>query len=132
MCYILNSTNNFASLEDAVDIYKELFIIERCFKELKPVLKISSVYHRDSNRIKGHVYASFLSLVVDFTLLKRFKELEIDDVYEEFKTSLKELEVEWIAVKDKEVLLRDEPNRSQRKLFKSFSIKVPPAVLSIR
>ena len=130
--WVVKTNRNFSTLKEAVEKYKELSIIERCFRELKNYINVSPIYHRANSRIEGHIYASFLSLVVDFALLKMIKELRIDGVYDELKSELRDLRVEWLLVKDKEVLLRDEPNGWQKRLFNSYSIRMPPAILAVR
>jgi transposase len=130
--WVVKTNRNFSTLKEAVEKYKELSIVERCFRELKNYINVSPIYHRTNSRIEGHIYASFLSLVIDFALLKRIKELGIEGVYDELKAELRDLRVEWLIVKDKEVLLRDELNSWQKHLFKSFSIRIPPAILAVR
>jgi transposase len=128
--WVIRTNKKFAFSKEAIERYKELWRIERIFRDLKDLLEISPVYHQDEKRIKGHVYACFLSLLVGFMLNRKVKEMGISLPYEDMMEELKDLRVEWIEVhKKKKFLVRDELNNWQRQLFKSFNVKIPPSVL---
>ncbi len=44
--------------------YKELWRVERCFRESKSLLRTRPVFHRADEAIRGHVFRSFLALVL--------------------------------------------------------------------
>jgi len=93
-------------------------------------LEIRPVYHQDEKRIKGHIYACFLSLLVGFIINKKVKKTGINLPYEDIIEELKDLRVEWIQVNEKKkFLVRDELNDWQKELFKSFNVKIPPSIL---
>jgi transposase len=44
--------------------YKELWLVEALFRSLKSVIETRPVYHKCDETIRGHVFCSFLALVV--------------------------------------------------------------------
>ncbi len=49
--------------------YKELWLVEALFRSLKSVIETRPIYHKCDETIRGHVFCSFLALVV----LKEFQ-----------------------------------------------------------
>lgn len=52
---------------DAADVamgYKQLFEIERVFRDMKNVLEIQSVYHRLDDRIRSHILICWMAMVL--------------------------------------------------------------------
>lgn len=86
-------TNKELSAEDVALRYKELWEVERIFKEVKSVLETRPIYHKYDSAIKGHVFCNFLALVVMKELIRRldFKE-EWDEIRQDLD-SLYEVEV---------------------------------------
>lgn len=84
---------------------------------------------KNTVRIRGHIYACFLSLLVGFIIRKEIKYMEVNMPYEEVTDELKDLRIEWIEINKKRFLLRDELKEWQRKLFKGLRVTIPPSVL---
>ncbi len=55
--------------------YKELWRVERCFRESKSLLRTRPVFHRTDEAIRGHVFRSFLALVLRQDLQRRLREV---------------------------------------------------------
>jgi hypothetical protein len=76
--------------------YKELWRVERAFRTVKSVLETRPVYHKCDHTIRGHVFASFLALVVmheiDRRLTAKGLKLEWEDVKQDLD-ALSEVEV---------------------------------------
>ncbi len=51
--------------------YKELWMVEALFRSLKSVIETRPIYHKCDEAIRGHVFCSFLALVVLKELLAR-------------------------------------------------------------
>lgn len=68
--YVLR-TNTSLSAEEIALRYKELWQVERIFRELKSALETRPIYHKYDSTIKGHVFCSFLALVVTKGLMRR-------------------------------------------------------------
>jgi len=55
--------------------YKELWQVEQVFREVKSILETRPVFHKSDEAIRGHIFYSFLTLVLkrelDRCLVKR-------------------------------------------------------------
>jgi transposase len=84
---------------DAGDVavkYKELWRVERAFRTVKSVLETRPIYHKRDETILGHVFCSFLALVVMHEMDRRLAAkgliLEWEDVKQDLE-ALSEVEV---------------------------------------
>jgi len=62
---------------DAAEValrYKELWMVERAFRQVKSVLQTRPIYHKCDETIRGHVFCSFLALVLIKELQRRLEE----------------------------------------------------------
>jgi transposase len=82
--WVLRSNWNEASAEELALRYKDLWQVEAIFRAAKTVLQTRPIYHKRDETIRGHVFCSFLALVL-------MKELE-DRLW------AKELGLEWADV----------------------------------
>ena len=64
-------TDTDLSAEEVILRYKDLPLVEAAFRSMKSVLQTRPIYHQCDDTIRGHVFCSFLSLV-----LVLFKELQ--------------------------------------------------------
>jgi len=67
--------------ETTANVYKTLWIVEDTFRTAKSILETRPIYHKCDEKIRGHVFCSFLALC-----LKRELEIRLPD---------KGLEAEW-------------------------------------
>lgn len=125
--YVLR-TNTSLLAENVALRYKELWQVERIFREVKNILETRPVYHKYDTTIKGHVFCSFLALVVMKELIKRigFK-AEWDEIRQDVD-SLYETE---IKIDNKRYLVRSELQGVCGKLFKSLGVAIPPSVIQL-
>ena len=64
-------TNTDLPESEVVSAYKEPWEIERSFSTIKSFIEIRPIYDRKSNRIKAHVFACVLSLLLSRIMEKR-------------------------------------------------------------
>ena len=88
--------------------YKELWMVEQIFRSMKTLLETRPIYHQSDNAISGHVFCSFLALLLIKKLNMRLEErglkYEWDDILRDLD-SLEEIEIEK---GDKRFLLRSD------------------------
>lgn len=70
-------TNSELPLQDIVDAYKELWIIEKAFKINKNDIKIRPIYHRLPKRIEAHICICFTAYKLIKELERKLEELEL-------------------------------------------------------
>jgi len=53
--------------------YKELWMVEDLFRTMKTVLETRPIYHKRDETIRGHVFCSFLALLLKRGLEQRLE-----------------------------------------------------------
>lgn len=66
-------TNTDFSAEQVALKYKELWQVEQVFRDIKSILETRPVYHQKDENIRGHVFCSFLALVLRKELDRRLE-----------------------------------------------------------
>jgi transposase len=110
--------------------YKELWRVEQAFRTVKSVLDTRPIYHECDDTIKGHVFASFLALVVMHELETRLAAKGYRFEWEDVKRDLEALsEVEVFEGTDA-YWLRTEFAGCASKVLSAIGIAAPPTVRS--
>jgi hypothetical protein len=125
--YVLQ-TNTGLGTEAVALKYKELWQVERVFREVKSVLETRPVYHKYDLTIKGHVFCSFLALVVMKELLKAVGPQVSWDTIRQDLDALCETEVEQ---EGERYLLRSPLLGECGKVLSAIGIAVPPSVVAL-
>lgn len=104
--------------------YKELWRVERIFREAKDTLSTRPIYHKYDATISGHVFCSFLALLLMHELRRR-----IDFPYEwkQLKQDLEALYEVEVKQDGKTWLLRSPLQGIAGKAFKAVGVAVPPS-----
>jgi len=124
-------TNTKLSSSDVALAYKGLWQVEYGFRHLKSLLATRPVFHHKEEHIKGHVFSSFLSLVLMVTLNQRLEEKESKVPWDELMGDLKTFQAVRLALDGKEFLLRTEFRGKAYQAFKAVGINPPPVVQSV-
>jgi len=85
-------TNTGLSAEQVAIKYKELWQVEHVFRDVKSVFEIRSVYHQRDENIRGHMFCSFLVLVLRKELDRRLVEAGHDFEWADIKQDLRSLQ----------------------------------------
>jgi len=121
-------TNTSLSAEEVALKYKELWQVEHVFKDVKSVLETRPVYHQRDENIRGHVFCSFLALVLRKELDRRLKAYGHDFEWADIKQDLKSLQQVLIEDNGKSLVLRTECLGTCGKVFQSVGVAVPPTI----
>ncbi len=108
--------------------YKELWQVEQVFREVKSVLETRPVYHQRDENIRGHVFCSFLALVLRKELDRRLKEAGHTFEWSDIKQDLKSLQEVVIEDKGKSLALRTECVGTCGKVFQAVGVAIPPTI----
>jgi transposase len=106
--------------------YKNLQEVERCFDDLKNLLKLRPVYHQTDRRTKGHVFVCVLSL-----LLEKLMEKHTNTPFREVKDKLEPVRVNRIEVYGEELYKRNSISAGADKVLSDLGIERPPEVLIV-
>lgn len=123
-------TNTELPTEKVAQSYKGLWQIESVFRNLKNILSTRPVFHYKAERIKGHIFCSFLSLYL-MTYLKKSIESKGDKLpWDDIIRDIRSLKAVKITISGKNYLLRTEFQGYTDKVFKAVGIR-PPATLKV-
>jgi len=88
--WVLRSNWDQATAEELALRYKDLWTVEAIFRAAKSVLETRPIYHKCDATIRGHVFCSFLALVLikelEDRLAEKGLELEWADVLRDLET----------------------------------------------
>jgi len=124
-------TNTELSAEQVALKYKELWQVEQVFRDVKSVLETRPVYHQRDENIRGHVFCSFLSLVLRKELDRRLEEGGHDFEWADIKQDLKALEEVVIEDNGRSLALRTQCVGTCGKLFQAVGVAVPPTIREV-
>jgi transposase len=108
--------------------YKQLLEVEQLFRSAKSVLETRPVYHKCDETIRGHVFCSFLALVLMKELHDRLEakglKLEWADIIRDLNR-LQEVEIEQDR---KRFVLRTQTQGTCGKVFQAVGVALPPTL----
>jgi len=128
--YVLRTNTVLATSEVAL-AYRDLWQIERAFRELKSTLELRPVYHWTESRIRGHIAVCFLALVLQCTLQKLLSQADKPAPYRDVLQDLRKLHAVKLRLKDKEYIVRTELTGSAHQGFKAVGQGIPPRVVEL-
>jgi Transposase DDE domain len=123
--YVLRTNSKMNMLSVAL-AYRELWKVEAIFRSAKAILETRPVYHQNDDTISGHLFCSFLALLLRKELDER---LTAAGVKAEWADIVHDLErVEQIAVEQdgKRFLLRPETPGCAGAVFQAVGVALPP------
>jgi len=122
------TTNTKLKAKEVALKYKELWMVEQTFREMKSVIDTSPIYHKRDETIRGHVFCSFLALVLkkelDYRLVSQGLQLEWADI----KQDLKALQEVTVEEKDITLAIRTACMGVCGKIFKAVGVAMPPTI----
>jgi len=113
---------------DAADIvagYKQLWAIERVFKDMKNTLDIRPVYHRLDDRIRSHILICWLAMV-----LVRYAENLADRSWYQIEKALSDVTAGLIENDNVSLWYCSDISDEAKDIFKRLNIDVPKKVLA--
>jgi transposase len=108
--------------------YKELWRVERVFRDVKSLLETRPVYHQNDANIAGHVFCSFLALVLRKELDQRLTTNKHRFEWSDIKQDLKALKRVEIEEDGKRFAIRSECKGVCGKIFQSVHVALPPTI----
>ena len=119
------TTNTELSAKELALKYKQLWMVEAIFRTMKSQLATRPIFHKCDDTIRGHVFCSFLALLMRKELEQRLEQrgwsLEWADVIRDLDR-LQEIE---IRLDGKRYLLRTETKGTTGKVFQACGVALP-------
>jgi transposase len=125
--WVLRTNTSYSSSEVALK-YKQLWTVEQIFRTAKALLETRPIYHCCDDTIRGHVFCSFLALMLrkelEMRLEARGQKLEWDDI----KSDLRQLSEVEVELEGKKMYLRTDLSGVCHKVLQAAGVAVPKTV----
>jgi hypothetical protein len=125
--WVLRTNTELDSAEVALQ-YKRLWTVEHWFRSCKSLLQTRPIFHKCDETIRGHVFCSFLALVLRQELQSRLEERGHDLEWADVICDLDRLQMVEVEQDGKKFLLRSEVQGSCGKVFQAAGVAIPPTV----
>ena len=122
------TTNTDLPADQVALKYKELWRVERVFRDVKSLLETRPVYHQNDANIAGHVFCSFLALVLRKELDQRLADNDHHFEWADIRQDLKALKQVKIEENGTRFAIRSECKGVCGKVFQSVRVALPPTI----
>jgi transposase len=128
--WVLRTDTELDAAEVALQ-YKQLWMVEHWFRSCKSLLQTRPISHRCDETIRGHVFCSFLALVLRQELQARLEERGHDLEWADVIQDLDRLQAVEVEQDGKRFLLRSEAQGTCGKVFQTAGVALPPTVQQV-
>jgi len=124
-------TNTDLSADKVALKYKELWQVERVFRDVKSMLKTRPIFHQRDDTIRGHVFCSFLALVLRKELERHLEKEGHVFEWSHIKQDLQALQETHIKEKGSHLAIRSKTEGVCGKVFQAVGVAVPSTIREI-
>ena len=125
--WVLQTDTELPAMDVALR-YKELWMVEAVFRSLKSVLETRPIYHKCDDTIRGHVFCSFLALVLLKELQARLEASGWRPEWERLKDDLEALEEITVVNAGKTFVIRSQTRGDAGKAIQAVGVALGPAI----
>lgn len=111
--------------------YKMLWMVEDSFRTAKSILETRPIYHKCDETIRGHVFCSFLALVLKRELEIRLEEKGLDWEWKEIVRGLDQLQEVEAELHGRRYLLRSQLCGHASQALRAAAVAAPPTLREI-
>ena len=111
--------------------YKQLWTVEAIFRTAKHLLATRPIFHQLDETIRGHVFCSFLALVLKSELEQRIAALGRDGSWSEIRADLDSLTETEIVHDGRRFLVRSAPRPAASLALRAAGVALPPTVQAL-
>ena len=125
------TTNTRLKAEEVALKYKELWQVEHLFRDTKSLIETRPIFHKCDETIRGHVFCSFLALVLKKELYRRLEAAGNNFEWSDIKQDLKSLQEVTLDEDGKRLAIRTQCQGTCGKVFQAVGVAVPPTMRDI-
>jgi transposase len=125
--YVLRTNTKLDPLQ-AMLRYRELLVVERLFRTTKDLLATRPIYHQTDAAIRGHVFCSFLALVLRKELEDRLSAAKLKPEWNQLLADLDRLQEVEAEQDGKRFILRTPVTGVAGKVFQAVGVALPPNI----
>ena len=128
--FVLRTNTELNPLE-AMLCYKQLWTVEQTFRTAKHLLASRPIFHKLDETIRGHVFCSFLALVLKKALEDRIAALDRAGSWPEIIADLDSLTETEIEHDGKRFIVRSAPRPAASLALRAAAVALPPTVRQV-
>ena len=129
--FVLRTNARITPLQ-AVLRYRDLIQVEQLFRTAKALMRTRPIYHSSNAAIRGHVFCSFLALILRKELDERCRMVGFRPEWGDVLRDLDRLQEVTISQDGRQMTLRTPATGTIGPLFKAARIALPPNVRDAR
>ena len=121
-------TNTVYNAETVAHVYKNLWTVEAIFRTTKSILETRPIYHRWNETICGHVFCSFLALLLKHDLESRMRQAGMQWEWAEVIRGLDNLHQVEANFQGRSFLLRSQLQAHASAAIRASGVALPPTL----
>ena len=121
-------TDTDLSPEEVAMRYKDLLVVEAAFRSMKSVLQTRPIFHKCDDTIRGHVFCSFLALVLFKELQDRMESRGWPVEWQRLRDDLDELQEMTLKLSDKTFIVRTTTAGDAGKALQATGVALGPSL----
>ena len=125
--WVLRTNTDLSAVEVALR-YKQLWMVEQLFRTAKSLLDTRPIFHKTDATICGHVFCSFLALVLRDELLRRMDHAGVSAEWADILRDLNALTETMIAYNGKRFVVRSNAVGVAGKIAQCVGVRLPNTV----
>jgi transposase len=128
--WVLRTNTELPAAEVALQ-FKRLWMVEQWFRSCKSLLETRPIYHHVDETIRGHVFCSFLALVLRYELQSRLKAKGRDFEWADVLRDLERVQQVEVEHQGHRFLLRSQLAGTAGRVFQAAGVAVPPTLRQV-
>jgi len=121
-------TNTDYNFETVAHVYKSLWVVEDVIRTTKSILETRPIYHKRDETVRGHVFCSFLALVLKVELERRMKFADLEREWAQVLRGLEALQQVEANFEQKRFLLRSRLTDEASAALRAAGVGAPPTL----
>ncbi|MCK6684551.1 MAG: IS1634 family transposase [Thermoanaerobaculia bacterium] len=122
-------TNTDLSPADVALTYKRLWAVEEMFRAMKSLLQTRPIWHKCDETIRGHVFCTFLALVLRKALQDRLAAAAVEDEWADVIAGLERLTYVDVDRNGKKVRIRSKSSGATSRVLRAVGVAAPQALV---
>jgi hypothetical protein len=124
-------TNTDLPAKDVALKYKQLWMVEQVFRTMKSVLDSRPIWHKCDETIRGHLFCSFLALVLLKELSDALDDHGVSVEWQTLRRDLDALDETELELQGKRFVIRSETRGEVGRAFQAVGAALPPTIRRI-
>ena len=126
--WVLRTDLDDLTAEEVALRYKQLWMVEEMFRTVKTLLETRPIFHKCDETIRGHVFCSFLALLLRKELQDRLAAQGDKFEWAEILHDVEALQTTEVESQSQRFLLRSDLEGVCAAVFRAVGVAIPPSV----